>query len=449
MNGSYVSLFEVVAESVGARLTPIEATKATLLDVSRLLEEIVLREQLPVVICSGFQESSQWLAESEIAKVAHQICIFAADTLPVAADQREIHVTLHGPDPLLQEWFLLVLTERSGALLCARGQHNPDVDDGDQVLTTFWSVEADVIADMLPALVAVVARERPDRVADLEAAFRRFPPPAPDPLFLTLLMNRFIADLGRQRRIRTRLERSLAHAARLRSLGEAVSSVAHELNNPLQTILGFGALLLDEPAIPLSARPDLEHILTAAQHARMIVQNLLQLARSGNDAATAVHIGELIEKALVFVRSDLDAAGVKVTLDLAPNLPAAMAKPIRIQQLLINLLMNAAQALKNHDGPRRLIIAAATESKKRLRLVVQDSGPGIPADVRDQIFEPFFTTKPVGEGTGLGLSIVKAIVDEHDGTIAVTDAPGAGTTFTVRIPLRQSSQNRSDAGRAR
>lgn len=434
-----LSLFELLSAELGSRLPPIQATKATLVDVSHLLEDLVISERLPAVICTGFQESSHWRAETEryreMAKIAHQICIFAGGTLPREDDQHQIHVTLRGPDALRQEWFLLVLTHEFSALLCGRDQLAQVTDEGDRVFATLWSFDPQMIELVVPVLRAVVARERPDRLADLDEAFVRFPPTAPDPRLLTQLTTQLIDDLGRQHRARLRLERTLAYESRLRSLGQLISGVAHELNNPLHSILGFGSLLTADPLLSPAARTDIQHIVAAAERARAIVQNLLQLSRIDSESMLTLHLSDLIERTLVFVRADQEAAGVQLTVTIEPSLPPVTVSQIRIQQLLINLLTNALQALEQHGGSRMIQLDVKRAPNDMVALVVSDSGPGIPPEIQEHVFEPFFTTKPVGEGTGLGLSIVKTIVEEHHGTISLTSSPQTGTAFTILLPV--------------
>lgn len=434
-----LSLFELLKAELGSRLPPIQATKATLVDVSHLLEDLVLSERLPAVICTGFQESSYWKAETEryreMAKIAHQICIFAGGTLPREDDQHQIHVTLRGPDALRQEWFLLVLTHKFSALLCGRDQLATVTEEADRLFATLWSFDPEMIAQVVPVLRDVVARERPDRLADLEDAFQRFPPVTPDARLLTLLTTQLIDDLGRQHHARIRLERTVAYDSRLRSLGQLISGVAHELNNPLHSILGFGSLLTADPLLPSAARTDIQHIVSAAERARAIVQNLLQLSRTNSESMTTLHLSDLIERTLVFVRADQEAAGVQLSVMIEQGLPPVTVNQVRIQQLLINLLTNALQALEEHAGSRMIQLSVKRAANGMVALIISDNGPGIPAQIHEHVFEPFFTTKPVGEGTGLGLSIVKTIVEEHHGTISLSSSPQAGTTFTILLPV--------------
>lgn len=404
---------------------------------------LVLTERLPGIIFTGFQESSHWRAETaryrELAGIAHQICIFAGGELPVEADQRQIHVRLRGADPLRQEWFLLVLTDRFTALLCGRDLHAPALSESDRAFDTLWSFEPEIIRDTLTLLRDVVVRERPDRLADLDDAINRFPVTTPDMRLLTMVTTRLIADIVHQHQARLRLERALAYESRLRALGQVVSGVAHELNNPLQSVLGFVSLALEEPELPANARDDLRIAMEAAERARLIVQDLLQLARPASEAWSATNIGALLQQTLIFVRSDLEANRITLTMDIAPNLPPVIINPTRIQQLLINLLSNAVQVLADRALPRQIQIVARLSDKQQIQIAIRDNGSGIPIEMQERIFEPFFTTKPVGRGTGLGLSIARTIANEHRGVLSVESQPGAGTVFYLALPVENAT----------
>lgn len=433
-----LSLFTLLTQNLGPPLVPIQATKATLVDVSHALEDLVLTERLPAMIFTGFQESSHWREETaryrELAGVAHQICIFAGGELPPEDDQRHIHVRLRGPDPLRQEWFLLVLTGRFAAVLCGRDLLAPALSESDRRFATLWSFEPAIVSSILTLLREVVARERPDRLIDLEDSTRRFPPPPPDARLMTRFTTQLIDSLTHQHQARLHLERVLAYESRLRALGQVLSGVAHELNNPLQGILGFASLIAEDPALGLEVVGDARHIIEAAQRAQSIVQTLLQLARPSSDQRGVTDLALLVERTLIFVRSDVETYGIQLTFEATPGIKAIAANAVRLQQLLINLLTNAIQALANHPPPRLIQIRVTAPTPDSVELVIRDNGSGIPSHLHEQVFEPFFTTKPVGEGTGLGLSIVRTIVEEHAGTITLESKGVGGTAFYIRFP---------------
>lgn len=233
-----------------------------------------------------------------------------------------------------------------------------------------------------------------------------------------------------------RLTAQLIQQEKLAAIGQLVSGVAHELNNPLASVLAFGQLLLMAPENAPADRAKLEAITQEARRAAKIVSNLLTFARQHQPERTATDLNRVIQDTVELRQYAFGVAGVDLQVRLDPALPATWADPFQLQQVVLNLLVNAEHALAARDSERRLrIISAQTRSGATLIVRVSDNGPGIPADILPRIFNPFFTTKPVGEGTGLGLSISDGIVREHGGRITVDSQPGQGTTFTIELPF--------------
>ncbi len=229
----------------------------------------------------------------------------------------------------------------------------------------------------------------------------------------------------------TRLREQLIHTERLAAIGQLVAGVAHELNNPLQAVVGFTELLLEsEPRE--ESRTDLEHIRTEANRAAKIVRNLLSFVRRSSTDREPLELNALVASALALREYDLTAEGVRVDAYYAPDLPAVQANREEIQQVLLNLILNAEQAIRGADGKGRLSVrtralggGAAVE--------IEDSGPGVPEALAGQIFEPFFTTKAVGQGAGLGLSIALGIAESHGGTLALVSS-AHGACFRLELP---------------
>lgn len=433
------SLFRMLIATFGSRLAPLMVTKRTLVTISHLLEHVVIDHQLGGVVCAAFETVELWRAEEpryrELSITADLTCVLSASDLPPEDSPARIHVPLPTSEEAFAQWFVVVLSDRFSALMCTDvgvqiGEH-ADV----QVRPLLWSFERDVVLAARDMIRTMVVRLRPDRSAETHAAFDRYAPGVPNDHVLTLFATQLIAVMGAQEDRRIQLERKFATESQLRSLGQVLSGVAHELNNPLQSVLGFGSLLLADPRLVPDLHQDVHYIVDAGERARGIVQNLLQMARVKDELTTAVALGELVEKTLVFVRTDLDAATIVLTTDIEPNLPPVLGNLLRLQQLLINLLMNAIQALADHAGPRAIRVQIERGSASTARLLVQDTGPGMAPALQQHIFEPFFTTKPTGQGTGLGLSIVRTIVEEHRGTISVDSAVGGGSSFRITLPV--------------
>jgi two-component system NtrC family sensor kinase len=219
--------------------------------------------------------------------------------------------------------------------------------------------------------------------------------------------------------------------------------VAHELNEPLGNVLGFAQLALKADGLPDQARKDTDKIVTAALHAREIVSKLMLFARQKPPATSKVDLNRLVEDALYFLEARCQKAGISMERALAPGLPEITVDPGQVQQVLVNLVVNAIQAM-SHGG--RLTIETRPADGSVI-LAVEDTGAGMTEAVLKQIFVPFFTTKGIGEGTGLGLPVVHGIVTAHGGTIEVRSAPGCGSRFEVRLPMavpqteEESTQN--------
>ena len=235
---------------------------------------------------------------------------------------------------------------------------------------------------------------------------------------------------------RTRLDGTLEQliaAEKMTALGELVAGVAHEINNPLTGIIGHTQLLMQKQP-PRWVRRRLATISAEAERMVKIVQNLLTFARRHTPEKRLLGLNGIIEKTLDLKAYQLRVNQIGVVKDLAPDLPMTPLDFHQIQQVLINLLNNAQQALAA-SGRGGTITLTTLEMGGRIEMRVSDDGPGIPAEIRDRIFEPFFTTKKEGKGTGLGLSLCYGIIQAHGGTIRVESLVGEGSTFIVSLPI--------------
>lgn len=234
-----------------------------------------------------------------------------------------------------------------------------------------------------------------------------------------------------------RLQEQLRHADRLATIGKLAAGVAHELNEPLTGILGFSELLKEFPGMPPDALKDVERIESAALHGREVVRKLLLFARQISPRQRTVCINRLAREVAAFLKERCRQQDIRIQTQLDPALPPISADESQIRQVIMNLLVNALQAMENGG---RLIIGTQS-SADRITIYVQDTGGGIPDEIRDKIFLPFFTTKEVHEGTGIGLSVVHGIVKSHDGGIDVFNLPGGGTEFRVWLPANPAPKN--------
>ena len=230
-----------------------------------------------------------------------------------------------------------------------------------------------------------------------------------------------------------RITEQLVQQEKLAAVGELVSGVAHELNNPLASVMAFAQLLLNERDAERTNREALEAIHHEAKRAARIVANLLTFARQHQPERAATDLNRVVEDTLELRRYSLRSAQVNVVVRLDPAMPPTMADPFQLQQVVLNLLANAEHALASSSGERVVTVSTDHDAEK-LTISVADTGSGIAPDHLSRVFNPFFTTKPVGEGTGLGLSISDGIVREHGGRIRVESVLGKGATFIIELP---------------
>jgi two-component system NtrC family sensor kinase len=216
------------------------------------------------------------------------------------------------------------------------------------------------------------------------------------------------------------------------AVGQLVSGVAHEVNNPLTAILGFADLLLENPEIPETARKDLRVILQEAQRTKTIVQNLLSFARQMPPQRNAVQLNLILRRTIQLRSYDFNSHGIDIVEHLDEGLPDVIGDAHQLQQVFLNILNNAYDAVHEIRKSARIEIMT-TKAANSVEVSFRDNGYGISNP--DRIFDPFFTTKEVGKGTGLGLSICYGIVKEHGGEILChNNADGQGATFIVRFP---------------
>jgi len=228
------------------------------------------------------------------------------------------------------------------------------------------------------------------------------------------------------------LQAKLVHAEKMAAVGQLVSGVAHEVNNPLTAILGFADLLMENPEIPENARKDLRVILQEAQRTKQIVQNLLSFARQMPPQRKPVQLNTILRHTVQLRAYDFHSRGVEVLEHFDPQLHPAIGDSQQLQQVFLNILNNAYDAVRDTGRPARIEIRTAN-LPNLVEVIFRDNGQGISHPER--IFDPFFTTKEIGKGTGLGLSICYGIVREHGGEILCHNNPnGPGATFVVRLP---------------
>ncbi len=237
------------------------------------------------------------------------------------------------------------------------------------------------------------------------------------------------------------LREQLLHAEKLSSMGKLVAGIAHELNNPLMGIMGFSQILMDTPGDKKldDIKDKLRKIYHESLRTAKIVQNLLTFARAKKTEREYHNVNDIIRHTIELREYSLKANNIQVVLNLAEDLPKTMVDLFQLQQVFINIINNAEDAMVADRGRGRLEISTR-KGRRKIEIAFRDDGPGISRDIIHKVFDPFFTTKEVGKGTGLGLSITHGIVTEHGGTIDIMSPEEGGAVFTIELPVIEKEQ---------
>jgi signal transduction histidine kinase len=274
-----------------------------------------------------------------------------------------------------------------------------------------------------------IAIHSKDELGELAAVFNQ----------MTDNLQKSLAQLEKTVEILRATQAQLSHSEKLSAVGEFVAGVAHELNNPLTALIGF-AELLQMSAVSDNDRDSLKRISSSAERCHKIVQSLLSFARQHPPERKLSSVNALVEAVIEILIYELRTNNIRVEKELSPHLPRLLLDPHQIQQVFLNIVNNARQAIEAHR-PGGLIRIATSAAGQRVRIVFQDDGPGISEENLAKIFNPFFTTKAVGKGTGLGLSLSYGIIQEHGGSITAESQLGRGTTFLIELPITNQSES--------
>lgn len=256
-------------------------------------------------------------------------------------------------------------------------------------------------------------------------------------------------DLSAAKRAEEEIKRqrnALHQKEKLAALGSLLAGVAHELNNPLSVVTGQTMLLREQVLKEVGGGPAYEKVLqrcdrieTAAHRCARVVRAFLDMARQREAERRATNLSDVVREAVELLAYNMRASGVKVSISVTPGLPRLMLDAGQVHQVLLNLLVNAQQALEEKAGERLIRVCVEAEpALKAVRIRVADNGPGIPESIRSRIFDPFFTTKPQGVGTGIGLAVSRGLIEAHGGTLELGEAPGGGAMFVVQLPVDEA-----------
>jgi PAS domain S-box-containing protein len=242
---------------------------------------------------------------------------------------------------------------------------------------------------------------------------------------------------------RRQLQAELVQAQKMEAIGTLVAGVAHELNNPLAAIVAFSQLIRTDPALPADLRSQADLLVQEANRTRVIVQNLLDFARQRPPERVEIELRPLVDSVLGLQSYLLHHNHLTVEVDIADDLPPILADRSQLQQVLINLTVNSAQAIRDSGRPGSIRLearASSAASGPTVRIAIVDDGPGVPSEILGRLFLPFVTTKAPGAGTGLGLSVSFGIIAGHGGTLRYEPGPHGGSTFVIELPVGKDEQ---------
>jgi len=249
----------------------------------------------------------------------------------------------------------------------------------------------------------------------------------------------FMASSLKERddKLREYTNQQIMKSERLATIGQLAAGVAHEINNPLGTISIYAQMVLDELGKDNnSCRESLAVVMKQTNRAGRIVKDLLEFARQSEPEMRMLNINDVIKKAISIISHPAELQNIRILADLCPELPDMQGDGDKLEQVFVNVMVNALQAMP--DGGKLTVYSRMTEDSRFVKIEISDTGCGIPQEHLSKLFDPFFSTKRTGEGTGLGLSVTLGIVEKHNGTIDVKSKVGEGTTFVIRLPVEKN-----------
>lgn len=450
------SMAGLFGQTVAGRLALARLSKATLTELSHVLENMILDHELPATVLTGFQTSRNWAAELAryermVQPKARNVAVFAAGNL--GDDSDVLRFVLDERSRLTQEWFLIVLTDVFSVALF--GEDNPeDVpphEEMDRVFDAAWTFDPQLVGELCDVLVAEVRGDHPDRADVIVDAVAAHPPRSADPgyeqrfhaqVFETLEAGRrrWRRELVRSQDVQDRLQRAsqeLLRLERLAAIGTTAATLAHELNNPLASIAMTAdviALRADDPTVdPRITQQAAHSIVTMATRAGRMTRGILDLARAGEAEIEPLRLPGWLDR---FAEEMVTATHRTVTAACAPDVVVSVDGD-RLRHILTNLVNNGLQA---SDVGQPVAITVVTDDR-RATISVRDHGTGIPDGVLAKLFEPFVTTKAGHGGTGLGLALAQRFANDLGSRLELASTGPTGTEFRLAVPLAGVAQD--------
>ncbi|GAB4118051.1 MAG: hypothetical protein OHK0050_24880 [Roseiflexaceae bacterium] len=437
-----ISLFSLLRQEFGDQLIPLRCTKATLVHLSHTLEDLVLTQKIPALLFTGFQESSHWREETEryraLAEIAQQVCIFAGGVLPPESMASELHITLHGDDPLRQEWFLALLCPQFAVLLCGQDRLIPSSEEALRQFDTLWSFEPYVLDRVLNLLEQVISSYRPDRLASLQEARQKYPLVAPDPALVT----RFTSEMIR---FEEELHRSLhttsaALNEQLRWREDLTATLVHDMSAPLQGMISVLDILDRSDEFD---RETIKEMLSIARRSATNLHEMTQLILDTNRLSAGqfnltwepLRPNTFLHESTQSLSQLLAENDQTLSLDVDQRVALIWADRALLMRIIQNLVSNASKFTPS--GGIIAVGMAPSPKGDQIEIRVRDSGQGIAPSALPYIFDRYYQARP-GErrGVGLGLYFCRLAIEAHHGQIRAASQIGQGTTITILLPNR-------------
>ncbi len=447
------------AEAVAGRLELARLSKATLTELSHVLENMLIEFDLPATVLTGFQVSRNWEAELAryerlVSPAARRVAVFASGNLGDTGNV--LGFRLDEDSRLTQEWFIIVLCDEFSVALF--GEDNPrDVpphEEMDRVFDAAWTFDPAIVTDLCDVLMREVRRDHPERAAEVAAAMQLHPPRVASSVFeqrfnrrvfeaMEVGRRRWRRELVRSQDIHDRLQRANEHLLRLERLaaiGTTAATLAHELNNPLASITMSAELMAMKSEANTLEAGDVErhthNITMMASRAGKMTRGMLDLVRVHDATIEPLRLSSWLDR---FADEMTQATHRTVLAHCGPDV-VVMADADRLRHILTNLVNNGLHA---SDADRPVVVDVSV-SATHATIAVRDQGHGIPESVHTSMFQPFTTTKAAQGGTGLGLALAKRFAEDQHSALTLAGTGPDGTVFHLVMPLASPTAPRAD-----